>query len=212
MRILLTGFLAYLLFILACSSNHEIANAAPTQTYQEFKDSIQVLVPKLALEERKKLLFNAVFTSIPQHWQRTEWDFNGTTRTPKSGKIACGYFVTNTLSDLGFKINRVKLAQVASSQMIKELCVQTKWITGYDALKKYLEQQSGSAIYIVGLDFHTGYIIKSESNLYFLHSNYIQASGVILEKIESSEALQASKAFYIGNLSANSTLLNNWGK
>ena len=55
--------------------------------------------------EKKKLCCETIHNGIPGYWIGTVWDFNGVTRTPKQGAIACGYFVTNVLTDLGFKIN-----------------------------------------------------------------------------------------------------------
>lgn len=189
-------------------------NQAPKQTYDQFKDSVAVLLKSIDgndIEQKSNLLYNLVSKGLVEHWLGTPWDFNGTTRTPNQGYIACGYFVTNTLSDLGFKIERVKLAQVASSEMINKLCVETKWINGFENFTAYMKKQSKNAIYIVGLDFHTGFIIKKGEETYFFHSNYIQAEGVILEKIEKSNALKSSKVFYIGNLTANKEMLKVWG-
>jgi hypothetical protein len=38
------------------------------------------------------------------------------------GNIACGYFVTTVLRDAGMLLNRVKLSQCASEEMIQQLC------------------------------------------------------------------------------------------
>lgn len=189
-------------------------NHAPKQTYDQFKDSVAVSlksVDRNDIENKSNLLYNLVSKGLVEHWVGTPWDFNGTTRTPNQGYIACGYFVTNTLIDLGFKIERVKLAQVASSEMIKTLSIETKWINGFENFSAYMKKQNKKAIYIVGLDFHTGFIIKNGEETYFFHSNYIQAEGVILEKIEKSNALKSSKVFFIGNMSGNQELLKTWG-
>lgn len=186
----------------------------PKQTYSQFKDSVGILLQSIDrndIESKSNLLYNLISKGLVQHWVGTPWDFNGTTRTPNQGYIACGYFVTNTLSDLGFEIQRVKLAQVASSEMIKTLCIETKWLSGFDNFNAYMNKQNKNAIYIVGLDFHTGFIIKNGDETYFFHSNYIQAEGVILERIEQSKALLNNQAFFIGNLTANKELLKAWG-
>jgi hypothetical protein len=74
-----------------------------------------------------------------------------------------------------------------------------------------MKKQNKNAIYIVGLDFHTGFVIKKGDETYFFHSNYIQAEGVILERIEQSKALLNNQAFFIGNLTENKELLRVWG-
>lgn len=189
-------------------------NHAPKQTYAQFKDSVAVLLKSIDgndIEQKSNLLYNLISEGLVEHWVGTPWDFNGTTRTPNQGHIACGYFVTNTLSDLGFDIQRIKLAQVASSEMIKTLCIETKWISGFDNFSAYMKKQNKNAIYIVGLDFHAGFVIKKGDETYFFHSNYIQAEGVILERIEQSKALLNNQAFFIGNLTENKELLRVWG-
>lgn len=155
-------------------------------------------------------LLTLLNNDIPAYWIGTKWDFNGVSSVPKEGTIACGYFVTNTLSDLGFRIQRVRLAQQASSLMIKTICVNTKTISGLSQLETYLNRQSANTIFIVGLDFHTGYILKTDSECYFLHSNYINKQGVVKEKIADSKALAQSKVFVLGNLSINRSLLKKW--
>jgi hypothetical protein len=196
------------------SVDEQTENQAPKQTYAQFKDSVSVLLKSIErndFENRSNLLFSLISEDLVAHWVGTPWDFNGTTRAPNQGTIACGYFVTNTLSDLGFDIQRVKLAQAASSEMIKTLCIETKWISGFDNFSAYMNKQNKNAIYIVGLDFHTGFIIKKGAETYFFHSNYIQAEGVIIERVEQSKALLNNQAFYIGNLTGNKELLKTWG-
>lgn len=132
------------------------------------------------------------------------------TRTPHKGEIACGYFVTNTLADLGFKIERIKLAQCASGDMIKVLCSDIKTFSGIKKFEAYMEKQPVNSVFIVGLDFHTGYIVKDATGSYFLHSNYIRRKGVMKEKIGESAALAKNKFFMIGSLTENRKLLEKW--
>ncbi|PIE50058.1 MAG: hypothetical protein CSA38_05125 [Flavobacteriales bacterium] len=165
-------------------------------------------VEKLTAIEKRNLFFSFINQDIPNYWTGTKWDFNGNTRLPQQGKIACGYFITNTLSDFGLKINRIHLAQEPSSKMIKKLCNRKsiRRFADFNQLKKYLSNGLKQEIFIIGLDYHTGFIIKDENNFYFLHSNYIQKEGVVKEKIENSKALHASKSFMIGSLTQNTSL------
>src|SRR5437764_1215954 len=54
------------------------------------------------LEAARAALLASVDADIFPAWFGTPWDFNGTTQTPGEGKIACGYFVTTVMRDLGF--------------------------------------------------------------------------------------------------------------
>lgn len=181
--------------------------------YTDFLNEVKNEKTKfLNTNEAKKFLFEIYNESIPKYWLGTKWDFNGTTRKPNEGTIACGYFVTNILADLGFKIERVKLAQDVSSRMINELCVNVKRFGDFNKLKEYIKNQPNNSVFIIGLDYHTGYVLKADDKIYFLHSNYIDNEGVVKEEIDDSRALRSSKSFMIGNLSENNNLISNWIK
>lgn len=182
-------------------------------SYIQFLSNVQEQKAKFSnTNEAKKLLFEIYNTSIPKYWIGTKWDFNGTTRKPNKGTIACGYFVTNILADLGFKIERVKLAQDVSSKMINVLCVNVKRFGDFNKLKEYIKNQPNYSVFIIGLDYHTGYVLKADDKIYFLHSNYIDKEGVVKEEIDNSRALRSSKSYMIGYLSENNELISNWMK
>ncbi|MFL9835299.1 hypothetical protein [Chryseobacterium terrae] len=164
--------------------------------YKEFLASIN----KKSKEEKEKYLFKFINYDIPNYWTSTPWSFNGTSREPQKRSIACGYFITNTLTDFGFDINRTYLAQQASSVMIKKLCKDVKYFTKRQDLDKYILSKDKNQIYIVGLDFHTGFITRENKDTYFIHSNYIKNKGVVKEFTQTSQALNASKTFMIGTL------------
>ncbi|WP_297334000.1 hypothetical protein [Flavobacterium sp.] len=181
--------------------------------YNAFKDSVVVKKKLLTDHPTKEIsdyFFNLINTDIYNHWKGTEWAFYGMTRRPNEGTIACGYFVTTTLCDVGLKIDRVRLAQCTSGEMIKELCVDIHTFKDFKKFKSFLTNQPIKSVFIVGLDYHTGYIIKDTSKLYFLHSNYIRNQGVVKEEIDSSAALINNKFFMIGSLTANEALLQKW--
>jgi len=50
-----------------------------------------------ALRAARDALVRAVDAEIFPFWYGTEWDFNGTTQQPGTGRIACGYFVSTVL-------------------------------------------------------------------------------------------------------------------
>ena len=207
-----TLLLLSIFFLFACNKavNAPIKNTAD---YGAFKDSVTVNKKQLANSSSKKVgnyLFYLVSNDIYGYWQGTPWTFEGTTRKPREGSIACGYFVTNTLVDLGFKINNVKLAQCISGDMIKALCVDIHSFNGITDFEAYMAKQPVNSVYIVGLDYHTGYVVKDTTGSYFLHSNYINHEGVVKEKIGESRALANNKFFMIGSLSGNKERLRKW--
>lgn len=149
-------------------------------------------------------LIDLISTEIFPHWYGTPWDFNGTSRIPGKGKIACGYFVCNVLTDIGFSIPRIKWAQSASEVFIKKLVLKKDLKRFFNKSLKEVEQylcQSGEGLYLVGLDNHVGFILVKEGSIYFIHANYYQAEiGVMAEDIYTKNPLGDSKYRIIGKL------------
>src|SRR5258708_39558918 len=64
-----------------------------------------------------------------------------------------------------------------------------------DILKLY-----GKGVYIIGLDFHTGFIVNDGTENWFIHSNYIDRQGVMKERVLYSAALRSSKTRWMISL------------
>lgn len=186
------------------------------ELYPKTKDSIQKikrgLKNKTVLEKGEKLTYLLSERIFP-YWYGTKWDFNGTTKKPNEGAIACGYFVTTTLRDVGVNLNRVKLAQCASEKMITELVAEKniKRFSNIDIVtfEKQLKE-IGNGLYIVGLDNHTGYLLLSEEGNYFIHSSGIFPYRVVKDKLVESPILMKSKYRIAGKISADERFLNKW--
>lgn len=183
------------------SSDNETTENAQLKSYAELKNELKTF--KGSTNEKQERFFTFINSDVPDYWIGTKWDFNGTTRNPQNGTIACGYFVTTVLDDFGMKLKRIQLAQQVSSVMITTLCdpKSVKRFSTIEQVERYLNGRNSEEIYIVGLDFHTGFIIKDKAKMYFLHSNYIQKEGVVKEELRNSRALLSSKSFMIGSLS-----------
>jgi hypothetical protein len=157
----------------------------------------------------------AIGEDLYNQWQGTPWDFNGTTTRPQQGAIACGYFVTTLLQDMDLQINRVQLSVCASSQMMKRLTPHQKIRNlSYLAYADFSNtlKESGKGVYIIGLDFHTGFIVNDGTENWFIHSNYIGRKGVTKEPVMSSAALQASKTRWLISLTDDQDFLERWLK
>lgn len=190
-------------------------NYAQLKTY--ISSQRQVLSTSRMNEEAKQkkassFISTVLIDSIIPYWIGTRWDFNGISPEPRKGEIACGYFVSTTLLHAGFKLNRYKTAQKASSEIVKQLCTPSsiKNLGSMDKLNMYLEDVKDNEILIIGLDFHVGFIFKKDNTAYFAHSNYIDREGVIIEPLTTSMAIIASKAYYIGNVTTNKSLVSKW--
>jgi len=211
------SFLLYTAIVITTFVNGNYKNAPSTVNnkvdYTEFKksvDSNRSLLIKRPAKAIRNYLFKLIDEDIYNYWAGTPWDFYGKTQQPKTGSIACGYFVTNTLTDLGFKIDRVALAEAPSETMIRKLCVGVQIFHSIPQLDSYMAKQPANSVFIIGLDFHTGYVVKTTTGSYFFHSNYIKKQGVVKEKIDASQVLKTNKFFMIGSLTANGNLLRKW--
>lgn len=162
--------------------------------------------------EAHDYFFEMLNDSIFGYWMQTPWDFNGHTDTPRKGEIACGYFVTTTLRDIGVRLQRYKLAQQAASVITEKLCEPTsmKRLASLEKLNNYLESRGEQEIYILGLDYHVGFVVREDGESYFVHSDYIGSSGVKREKLNDSRAIHATESYVIGSLTANKKLLKEW--
>lgn len=146
-------------------------------------------------------LFKFISDSLLPCWYGTPWDFNGTTTQPQKGSIACGYFVTTVLQDIGLQINRNKLAKCPSSILIERTCSN---ISRYSnkSLEHFVNEikSKGFGLYITGLDYHTGFIYNDGIDVYFIHSSYYLPKTVIRENAIESTALRNSKFRMVGKV------------
>lgn len=164
-------------------------------------------------DKLKKSFLANIDQRIFTAWYGTKWDFNGTTEIPNKGSIACGYFVTTTLRDMGIKINRIKMAQCPSEEMIKSL-VSEKYIKRFSNVKaKDFEtklQKTGTALYVIGLDNHTGFVFISDKGNYFIHASGWYPFKVIKEDLGTSDIIDHSAYKVVGNLTGSEEFLRNW--
>lgn len=205
-------------FIISCKENktaislpgnhvHDsVANKISSPDYTELKMRSKNIHRELQhnisiLNEQRLTAF--ITDSLLPRWYGTEWNFYGTTETPGKGTIACGYFVTTVLRDAGINLNRIKLSQCASEEMIKKV-TRKESISRFrnkpqqEFINEMLLKEPG--LYIVGLDFHTGFIYHNGKELFFIHSSYAYPKKVIREKADQSGVLSASKYKIIGKI------------
>lgn len=166
------------------------------------------------LEAAGSTLSGLVTETLIPHWYGTKWDFNGTSQTPGEGMIACGYFITTLLRDAGIDLPRVKLAQQASAKIMRVLDDNRKpeWLSGKspEAVRAHMLTKA-PGLYIIGLDYHTGFLLHDGAEIWFIHSSYIDPPlCVVKEKITESPAIAASGIHVIGRVSTSDYLVKAW--
>ncbi|MGB0522022.1 MAG: hypothetical protein ACPGJS_03640 [Flammeovirgaceae bacterium] len=197
---------------------YQSLKAKVKQRQAHYQASLQdtTQISKSLLDRVRTEVTNVLLQEIIPFWYGTEWDFNGYTATPQQGEIACGYLVSTTLRDAGFRLNRYHLAQQAS--YFAALSLQKKadlkifhHHTPTELKNKLLHQlKAKSGLYFIGLDNHVGYLLIHQDELYFIHSNYI-TDRVMIEYAEESQAF-GSSIYVIADITYNDALLTKWIK
>lgn len=156
------------------------------------------------VKEAREAVLKSVTTELFPAWYGTPWEFYGTTETPGEGTIACGYFVSTVLRDAGFRVERVKLAQQASEHILLSF-TPSKTLSRFsdkpvtDVVAKVAA--GGESLWIVGLDYHVGFLWNDGSDVWMCHSSYLGAAGVVCEDAATSPAME-SRYRVVGRLLA----------
>lgn len=166
------------------------------------------------LMQAGKVMTKRLTENIFPFWYGTAYHFYGKTEVPGRGKIGCGYFVTTTLRDLGIPIEKNRLAQIASGEMIKELVgeAHTQTFTRVP-LEDFLAnvRLSGKGLYIVGLDTHTGFIfVDEQEEIWFIHASGRFPLAVVKEPAMENKTLAYSDIRVLGKISASGRLMQRW--
>lgn len=181
-------------------------------TINEMKENYGDSGSDSTLDSLGSLLHYMLTDSLFPYWYGTPWDFNGVSQTPQQGKIACGYFVSTTLQQCGFQLERVRLAQQASSKIVNTLCdIESKKVfTGndYNGLKEHIQSQE-NGLFIIGLDNHVAFISKEQTGIFVIHSS---PPHVKRQKLNESSVVTKSNYHVIGNFSHNPSILRKWIK
>lgn len=186
--------------------------------YMNLRNSIAGMQQQLSdatVNEARQYILSTLTDSIFPYWYDTPWDFNGTTQEPQQGSIACGFFISTTLQHAGFNIDRIKCGQQASSVFINIMCKKSsvKWISNNDTVKlvKHLLSQP-DGLYLIGLDYHTGFIQKQGTDLWMIHAAFWPHYKVVKERVQESAHIKESKIFMVGDLLGNDELVRKWMK
>lgn len=150
--------------------------------------------------------------SMYHYWKGTPWEFNGHTDIARKGEIACGYFISTPLKHIGVNVNRYKLAQQAATPIIKSIAKGKDIFrtTSYEKLEAYFNTQPADGLYVIGLSFHVGFILRENGENYMMHSDYYPPVAVCQKPMATCEAIRDSEEYVVGSLSNNPVFLRKW--
>lgn len=145
-------------------------------------------------------------------WVGTTWEFSGTTQEPGRGAIACGYFVTTLLRDAGLKLERVRLAQLASEYLVRTVAPERRiWRFRKGDVGEVLQKvrQQPERWFVVGLDLHVGLLLRLDGGeVLMCHSSYLPPGYMICEDAQSAGAM-VSRYHVVGALFSDD-LVSTW--
>ena len=168
---------------------------------------------KAAVEKDARVILELVMPEMMRCWLGTPYDFNGTAEKPGGGKVACGYFVSTVIRDAGFRVDRYKLAQQPSENIMltfldSDGCL-LKVGQDFESYAKWVEGME-PGVYLMGLDSHVGFIVNGAEGTRFYHSSGWQKRGVVNEAGNNSGALRHSNWRMIGGLTADPEVIRTW--
>jgi hypothetical protein len=120
--------------------------------------------------------------------------------------------VTTVLRDAGLRLERVHLAEIRSEDMIRSLVPDGDIVRLIHATAPEFiaaVRQKGDGVYLVGLDFHTGFIVLDGDRADFCHSSFVKEQHAVLcEPAARSRAF--ASAYRVAGRLANDALLVDW--
>jgi len=199
-------------------------NDADTVSYAATKIRIGLLRTRLHydlnknridLDSVKQVFGDRLINHVIPYWYGTGWSFGGHTSVPKEGKIACGYFVSTTLNDMGLKLDRYKLAQKSPIDEAKALSCGTEITTiAHEDPEQALAQINAhikKGVYFIGFDTgHVGFLVKKKGKLFLVHSNYLSPVSVCIEPLETAKVFKTFTKFHLVDISNNEKLIEKW--
>lgn len=170
---------------------------------------------RIDIDSVKRTFRDLLTQRVIPYWYGTPWSFGGHTAIPKTGKIACGYFVSTTLKDMGLKLNRYKLAQKSPIDEAEAISCGTKIKTisdnDPDAALEAIHQFVKKGVYFIGFDTgHVGFLIREKDALYLVHSNYLSPISVCVEPLATARIFKTFTKFHLVDISHNERLIQKW--
>jgi hypothetical protein len=169
----------------------------------------------ISFDSIKTEFTNHLVDRIIPHWYGTPWSFEGHTAVPNQGKIACGYFISTTLRDMGIKLNRYKLAQKSPIDEAKIIScgAAITSVVQENPEKAYeeIDRMTKEGLHFIGFDTgHVGYLLKRNGELYLIHSNYFSPGSVCIELLQESRVFNSFSKFHLVDISNNDVLIKRW--
>lgn len=148
-------------------------------------------------------------------WMGTTWAL-GAPQASEPGpdaRINCGTFVGTVLRDAGFNVKVTKLQRQPSQDIIRSFVGKDRTRRFSNTpMKKFLAEvrDMGPGLFIIGLDFHVGFLIQTDDDLRFVHASYVTRT-VVDEPAAEASPIVDSKYRVVGKILSRENL-DDWLK
>ncbi len=153
-------------------------------------------------ERAASVLYRALRDRLLPAWNGTPWSLSGTALAPGARPIACGYFVSTALEAAGLAVERRRLAQQAAEDIILTLVPESRVArfkrVPLDTFVAAVARR-GDGLYLVGLDYHVGFLVVDGGRVFFHHASSF-AGAVVREPALTSAALAHSSYRVVGKM------------
>ncbi len=112
-------------------------------------------------------------------------------------------------------VNRYKMAQQAALTGLKMVAPSDKIIQysndSFGVAVRKIQTKLKPGIYMIGFDYHVGFLYIDSAGLHFIHSNYMDPVAVVKEDALLSPAFNNTKNVYLAKIT-NTDFLIKWMK
>jgi len=155
----------------------------------------------LASLERTLLLRIDRFFSA---WLGSRWGLGLPQSTrPRQGKINCGLFVAVILRDAGFNLPIWKFNRQDTYHAIRSLAPRRSIRYFHKApMAGFLAavRRMGPGLFVIGLDFHIGFLRQDERGLRFIHASYVTHTVVDEPAAQAVPILSNKRRMMVGKI------------
>ena len=163
------------------------------------------------LKEAWGYLENVIAEEIVHFWYGVPFDKEGLTTSPRSGSIACSYFVATMFMEAGLKVNRIKLAQKSALEIAQAIC-SPQYLTHFTTPSEVetFVAKRGKGLYVIGFSYHVGFLYNDGRGQYLIHASPLPPGTVYRLDMKGARSFDYSEFYDVGKLSDYTTLVECW--
>jgi hypothetical protein len=171
--------------------------------------------------EARAFVVSVIIDELFPAWMGTPWGLGAqsdASRPHQPGKVVgCSYFITAILQNAGLELeSRSRFAQAPSLWIERALMPYGGQLHRFGSLpapelRKRIAAL-GDGLYVVGLDYHVGFLVVRGPDVRIVHASYFPPQAVVSEPVEASAAIEGSrpKGYWVSPLFQDDRLVDLW--